>query len=767
MKTHAAKSYQWAAPGDVNAFFGLMLDNTADLVLMVGLMSSAFEFPANFALRYMIPGTALGVLAGDLMFTWMAFRLAKKTGCKSITAMPLGLDTPSTFGMVFFVLGPAFQTAKAAGLDAHAAAEHTWRIGVCAIIASGIFKLFCALGSSWVRRIVPRAGLLGSLAAIALVLIAFLPLLEILHYPVAGFVSLGIVLTTLVARVELPGRVPGALAALLVGGAIFYTMRALGMNQPEPLPIEPADALWPSEWLRSFEFSWLAAWQDSLKYLPVVIPFALATVVGGIDCTESAAAAGDEYSTGQVIAVEAVATILAGLCGGVIQTTPYIGHPAYKAMGGRAAYTLATAAVIGGAGVFGLFGYFYALIPKAVVLPILLFVGLEIAAQSFSATPRRHYPAVALACTPALASLIVIFTDQVLDAGGVTIAMLEQKPATELLAKNLLTLRILSAGFIVTSLLWAAALAMLIDRRFRHAAAFFAASAGATLLGVIHSPLRGSPLALAWALPETLPASAAGQSPLAFASAYGLLAVGLWAWGAWQEKKAAAMLKRVLEPEIMDSPQEAADYDAMDHQAVNRAFVADFRAAAKAAGIDLAAPGVRILDLGAGTAQIPIELVRQEPQARLLAIDLAASMLELARRNLAAAEMENRIELEQVDAKRLPYADGRFAAAISNSIVHHIPEPAVALAEACRVVRSGGVVFVRDLLRPASDAEVRTLVNAYAGDANERQRQLFDASLRAALSLEEIRETVARLGFEPDTVRQTSDRHWTWIARKP
>ena len=129
--------------------------------------------------------------------------------------------------------------------------------------------------------------------------------------------------------------------------------------------------------------------------------------------------------------------------------------------------------------------------------------------------------------------------------------------------------------------------------------------------------------------------------------------------------------------------------------------------------------------------------------------------------------LEANIALEQVDAKRLPYADGQFAAIISNSIVHHIPEPAAALAEACRVVRSGGLVFVRDLLRPRTDAEVRALVETYAGDANERQRQLFDASLRAALSLEEIREIVATLGFDPDEARQTSDRHWTWIARKP
>ena len=328
MKVAGGNRYRWAASGDVNAFFGLMLDNVADLVLMVGLMSSAFGFPATFALRYMVPGTAVGVLVGDLLFTWMAFRLAKRIGRNNITAMPLGLDTPSTFGMVFFVLGPAYKAATAAGMEAEAAARHTWQIGICAIVASGVFKLACAVGSGWIRRMVPRAGLLGSLAAIALVLISFLPLTEILQHPVAGFVSLGIILTTLVARVDLPGRLPGTLGSLLVGGVVYYVMQATGFSQAEALPIQPADALLPREWWEAFDFGWMAAWKDSLRYLPIVIPFALATVVGGIDCTESAAAAGDEFSTEQIIAVEALATLVAGFCGGVIQTTPYIGHPA-------------------------------------------------------------------------------------------------------------------------------------------------------------------------------------------------------------------------------------------------------------------------------------------------------------------------------------------------------------------------------------------------------------------------------------------------------
>ncbi|MEZ6096559.1 MAG: hypothetical protein R3C03_20410 [Pirellulaceae bacterium] len=135
-----------------------------------------------------------------------------------------------------------------------------------------------------------------------------------------------------------------------------------------------------------FSFGWVSAFQETLQYLPYIIPFAITTVIGGIDCTESAASAGDKYSTGSIIGVEAIATIIAGFCGGVVQTTPYIGHPAYKAMGGRAAYTLATALFVGAPGVIGYFGLLFAWIPEAAVLPILIFVGIEITAQSFHAT---------------------------------------------------------------------------------------------------------------------------------------------------------------------------------------------------------------------------------------------------------------------------------------------------------------------------------------------------------------------------------------------
>lgn len=495
-----SKRYHWAAPGDVNAFFGLMLDNIAGLVLTVSLLATVFEFPTDFALRYMVPGTAIGVFAGDVIFFWMACRLARRTRRNDITAMPLGLDTPSTFGMVFFVLGPAFQDAKTRlGLPVHDAAIYTWQIGICSIFISGLFKMACAFGSNWIRRMVPRAGLLGSLAAIALVLISFLPLVEIFHHPVVGFVAIAIILTTLIGRVPLPLRIPGALGALIVAGGMYHIMNAFGYIHAAPSLIEPSEAMMPVEWLRVFRFEWVSVLSDALGYLPVVLPFALATVVGGIDCTESAAAAGDDYDTGMVVGVEAFATVVAALCGGVIQTTPYIGHPAYKAMGGRAAYTLATALFIGSAGVLGYFGYLYVIVPRPAVFPILVFIGLEITSQSFQATPNRHYPAVAIACIPALAYLALVYTDQVTTALGGGDAQLSPK-----LQDEIMILRMLSSSFILTSVIWASSLAAIIDRQLKRAAAYFLVAAVLTSFGIMHSPLPGYATFFPWHLDAAL-----------------------------------------------------------------------------------------------------------------------------------------------------------------------------------------------------------------------------------------------------------------------
>lgn len=216
------------------------------------------------------------------------------------------------------------------------------------------------------------------------------------------------------------------------------------------------------------------------------------------------------------------------------------------------------------------------------------------------------------------------------------------------------------------------------------------------------------------------------------------------------------MLPRVLEPEVMDSPEEARDYDAMDHSAVNRVFAADFLSACPNPGL--------VLDVGTGTAQIPIEVCRWNAQVEIIAIDLAEHMLALARENVERAGLAQRIRIEKADAKRFSYLDGAFTAVMSNSIIHHIPEPFDCFAEMHRVCSPGGVLFVRDLLRPSDEVTLRNIVETYAAGANDHQRKMFADSLHAALTLAEVRELVGRLGHGPHTVQATSDRHWTFLA---
>jgi ubiquinone/menaquinone biosynthesis C-methylase UbiE len=227
-----------------------------------------------------------------------------------------------------------------------------------------------------------------------------------------------------------------------------------------------------------------------------------------------------------------------------------------------------------------------------------------------------------------------------------------------------------------------------------------------------------------------------------------------------------AMLPRILEPEVMDSAEDAHEYYTMDHSIVNAQFVSDLLAAVAEWPLDRSARW-RILDLGAGTAQIPIELAKRDPDAHLTAVDAAVSMLAVAHQNVAAAALTDRIALALADAKELPFESGEFLTVISNSIVHHIAEPRWVLAEAFRVTAPGGLLFHRDLARPNDEETLRQLVATYAASSTPYQRNLFTNSLRAALTLDEMRQLVEALGFSRNSVEMTSDRHWTWLSYKP
>jgi len=495
-----AASPRWLAAGDLNGFLGLSLDNTTNLVILSSLLIGAFGFPADLVLGRMLPGTALGVLAGDLAYTVMAVRLARRTGRDDVTAMPFGIDTPTLFAMVFGVLGPV----KVATGDPVLA----WKVGMAVTLAIGIVKCALSFAGDWARRVVPRAALLGSIAGVSILLIAFLPTLKILRDPMVGLVALVVLLLALLGGVRMPFGVPGAFAAVLAGTLIFWLRAGLGGSGHPPPAIGAHLALaipWPT-------LAWVGALDDALPYLAIALPFALVTIVGGIDNTESARAAGDEYRARDILLVEALATVLTGCCGGVIQNTPYIGHPAYKAMGARAGYTLATGLVIGVGAAAGALGVLVGVLPEAAVAPILVFIGLEITAQAFLASPARHGAAVALAFVPVAAAVVLIELGGVLSALDRSAAQLTGEAAATYQA-----LLMLGNGFILTAVLWGSAVVFIIERRPAALAAVFALGGVATLVGLVHSPLPNGAVFWPWSPAAPLAAAA----PLA--GAYGLL----------------------------------------------------------------------------------------------------------------------------------------------------------------------------------------------------------------------------------------------------
>jgi ubiquinone/menaquinone biosynthesis C-methylase UbiE len=224
-------------------------------------------------------------------------------------------------------------------------------------------------------------------------------------------------------------------------------------------------------------------------------------------------------------------------------------------------------------------------------------------------------------------------------------------------------------------------------------------------------------------------------------------------------------INRVLEVEVMDTAQEALDYNRMDHSQVNQLFASDLRSAGFVGG--------DVLDVGTGTALIPVEICRQAKEQplsqrmRIMAIDLAVEMLNLARYNIEIAGVREIVQLSQVDAKQMPFSSEMFDAVISNSIIHHIPEPARVIAECARVLRPGGLMFIRDLMRPESEQQIQQFVQLYTGNENGHSQQMFADSLHAALTLDETRQLVMAVGAPADSVQATSDRHWTWSWRKP
>lgn len=505
--TSSDRAPRWFSVGDINAFFGLMLDNVVNLAVLAGLLVGGFGFPADIVFTRMFPGTALGVLLGNVAYTIMAIRLARRTGRNDVTAMPLGTDTPSTIGIALAVLGPAFIAAKATMPDREAAIV-AWQIGMATMVLMGLFKVAMSFVGERIGRWIPAAGLLGSIGGVGVALLGALQLGEIYAEPVVGMIALGLILYALVARIRLPYQAPAVLAAVTIGAFLYYGLGAWGLTvHPVAMPEASMFFALPTPTL-GFVSGMPSALRD---YLPLALPFAILTIVGGINVTESARLAGDDYKTRDILLTEALSTLVAGVCGGMSQTTPYIGHPAYKAMGGRAGYTLLTGVFVGLGGVLGYIGFMAALLPRPALAPVLFFIGLEIAGQAYGQTPRRHMAAVTVAMLPSVAVVVQILLSQVYNGALMSAAL---DPAGTMQSTGLTNpafiqtvgvMIMLASGFIVTAMLWGATVAFLIDRKIVAACLTLLICAGLSLFGFIHSVLPSGGIYVPWNVPSTLP----------------------------------------------------------------------------------------------------------------------------------------------------------------------------------------------------------------------------------------------------------------------
>ncbi|MEK7264044.1 MAG: class I SAM-dependent methyltransferase [Bacteroidota bacterium] len=213
------------------------------------------------------------------------------------------------------------------------------------------------------------------------------------------------------------------------------------------------------------------------------------------------------------------------------------------------------------------------------------------------------------------------------------------------------------------------------------------------------------------------------------------------------------MLTRTLEPEVMETIEDAIEYDAMDFFDVNNAFAERTIQLAPREGI--------ILDAGTGTAQIPILIAEKNNALQIIATDFSENMLIVGRKNIAVKKLEHNIVLQKEDAKCFSFPIQHFDMIISNSLVHHIPEPLFFFKEIQRIAKPNAALFLRDLFRPDSHEEVEAIVEKYAGDCNDYQKKLYYDSLCAALTLQEVQQLIVAVGLKNVLLLQSSDRHWS------
>jgi adenine/guanine/hypoxanthine permease len=463
--------------GDTNAFFGLGFNVMVNVLVLTGLCLGVVHIPGSDVFGVILPAMGIQLLIGNVYYTYLARRLARKEGRDTVTAMPYGPSVPHMFIVTFVIMLPTYLATKNA-FDA-------WAAGLAWCFIIGCIVLIGAFIGPYVRKYTPRAALLGTLAGISIAFISMRPAAQMWEALWIALPVLIIIMIGFFTNLKLPGNIPVGLAALLVGTAIGWIG---GYMHPADVSAAAHDIAFS---LPSFNFGRLGHGLSEVSpLLATAIPLGIYNFTEGMSNVESAAAAGDNFNLRSILLADGTGAIVGSVLGSPFPPAVYIGHPGWKAVGGRTGYSMGSGVVIAVLCFCGLFGLLGALLPNPAIVPILLYIGLLIGAQAFQAVPKRHAVAVVIAIIPNIASWAQGQIDDALSAAGTTAAKVGYDNIANAGSIYKGTM-LLGGGAVLAGLLLGAITAFLIDRKFLWAAGYAAGGAILGFIGLVHGPKVG------------------------------------------------------------------------------------------------------------------------------------------------------------------------------------------------------------------------------------------------------------------------------------
>jgi AGZA family xanthine/uracil permease-like MFS transporter len=478
-----SKPTLWS-PGDWNALFGFGTNILVNLLVLTGLLRFVVQVPDEIVFGRILPAAGLMMCLSTVYYAFLAYRLAKKTGRTDVCALPSGISVPHMFVVTFVIMLPI---AVSTGDPVKG-----WEAGLTWVFIQSFILMIGAYAAPYIRKITPRAALLGTLAGVSIAFISMRPALEMYMTPVIGLFCFAIILLSWLGGVRYFKGVPAGLVAIAAGTIIAWGSTAAGLNYGG-MNLAALGASF-SNFGFSVPLPAVGHVFSGFEFLGVIlvtaIPFGIYDLVEAMDNVESAEVAGDAFPTTRVLTADGAVSLVGCLMGNPFINAVYIGHPGWKSMGGRIGYSAVTGIVVLVITWLGILSVISSLIPLVAIAPILLYIGMLIGAQAFQETPHKHAPAIILALTPHLAAWGKLQIDSALGAAG-TNAMavgLDKMAQNGILYEGL---SVLGGGAIVGGLMLGAIAVFIIDRAWYKASAFALAACLLTFFGFMHGEAIG------------------------------------------------------------------------------------------------------------------------------------------------------------------------------------------------------------------------------------------------------------------------------------